>query len=68
VGEFSDGWIWGYGTAKLILLKSVLVGKGIGRFNASDVRAGTINKVFENILILLSKGKIENYKKRAYAA
>jgi len=45
----------GYGTAKLNLLKSVLVGTGIGGFNASDVRAGTITNVFENILILLSK-------------
>jgi hypothetical protein len=68
VGEFSDGWIWGYGTTELNLLKSVLVETGIGGFNASDVRAGTITNVFENILILLSKGKIENYKKRVYTA
>jgi len=57
-----------YGTAKLIFLKSVLVGTGIGGFNASDVRADTITNVFEYILILLSKGKIENYKKRVYTA
>jgi len=40
---------------KLNLLKSVLVGTGIGGFNDSDVRAGTITNVFENILILLFK-------------
>ena len=57
-----------YGTGKLNLLKSVLVEMVIGGFNASDVRAGTITNVFENILILLSKGKIENYKKRVYTA
>lgn len=68
MGEFSDGWIWGYGTTELNLLKSVLVETGIGGFNGSDVRAGKINIIFENILILLSKGKIENYKKRVYTA
>ena len=47
-------------------LKLVLPGTGIGGFNASDVRAGTITNVFETILILLSKGKIEKYKKWAY--
>jgi hypothetical protein len=57
-----------YGAAELNLLKSVLVETGIGGFNASDVRTGTITNVFENILILLLKGKIENYKKRAYTA
>jgi hypothetical protein len=45
-----------------------LVGKGIGKFNASDERAGTITNVFENILNLLSKDKIENYKRRVYTA
>jgi hypothetical protein len=57
-----------YGTAELKVLKLVLVETFIGGFNASDVRAGTITNVFENILILLSKGKIENYKKRVYTA
>jgi len=56
------------GTTKLNPLKSVLVGTGIGGFNGSDVRAGTITNVFEYILILLSKGKVENYKKREYTA
>ena len=56
------------GTAELKVLKLLLVGTGIGGFDASDVRAGTITDVFENILILLSKGKIENYKKREYTA
>ena len=51
-----------------MVLKSVLVGTGIGGFNGSDGEAGTITNVFENILILLSKGKIENYKKRVYTA
>ena len=68
MGEFSGGWIKGYGTAELRVLKLVSVGTGIGGFNASDVRAGTITNVFENILILFSKGKIENYKKRVYTA
>ena len=56
------------GTAELMVLKSVLVGTGIGGFDASDVRAGTITNVFENILILFSNGKIENYKNRVYTA
>ena len=56
------------GTTKLNPLKSVLVETSNGGFNASDVRARMITNVFENILILLSIGKIENYKKRAYTA
>jgi hypothetical protein len=57
-----------YVTAELKVLKSVLVETRIGGFNAREERAGTITNVFENILILLSKGKIENYKKRVYTA
>ena len=56
------------GTTKLNPLKSVLVRRGIGGFNASDVMAGTITNVFEKNLILFSKGKIKNYKKREHTA
>ena len=68
MGEFSNGWISVDGTTKLNPPKSVLVRTGIGGFNASDVMAGTITSVFEKNLILFSKGKIKNYKKRVYTA